>query len=112
MKLGKPGHDSAAGPARFALLFTLSMAQFNVVLRLHHRTVALPEPARPDLATPPPPQDATSAPELGAPVYHDLALPSFSPAVHGAGAAIELTSSNQPVVNLYRDIQFLPSSAG
>jgi hypothetical protein len=32
MKLGKPGHDSTAGPARFALLFTLSMAQFMVVL--------------------------------------------------------------------------------
>jgi hypothetical protein len=31
--------------------------------------------------------------------------------VHGAGAATELTSSNQPVVNLYRDIQFQPSSA-
>jgi hypothetical protein len=52
-------------------------------------------------------------PELRGPgLYTTFALPSFSPAVHGAGAATELTSSNQPVVNLYRDIQFQPSSAG
>jgi len=42
MKLGKPGHDSTAGPARFALLFTLSMAQFMVVLDFTIVNVALP----------------------------------------------------------------------
>ena len=42
MKLGKPGHDSTAGPARFALLFTLSMAQFTVVLDFTIVNVALP----------------------------------------------------------------------
>jgi hypothetical protein len=52
------------------------------------------------------------APSYGGPVYTTFTLPSFFPAAHGAGAATELTSSNQPVVNLYRDIQFLPSSAG
>jgi hypothetical protein len=48
----------------------------------------------------------------GGPSYTTFTPPSFSPAVPGAGAATKLASSNQPVVKLYRDIQFQPSSAG
>jgi hypothetical protein len=49
--------------------------------------------------------------------YTPFALPWFSPAVHGAavhgaGPAAEVASSNQPTVKLYKDIQFLPPSAG
>jgi hypothetical protein len=58
-------------------------------------------------------QDANyGGPNYGAAIYTTFSVPSFSPAVHGAGAATELTSSNQPVVKLYRDIRSLPSSAG
>lgn len=58
-------------------------------------------------------QDANyGGPSYGAPIYTTFTPPSFSPAVPGAGAATELASSNQPVVKLYRDIQFQPSSAG
>jgi hypothetical protein len=65
-------------------------------------------------------QDANyGGPNYGPPVYTTLALPSFSPAapsfspaVSGAGAGPDVTSSNQPVVKLYQDIQSLPSSAG
>jgi hypothetical protein len=58
-------------------------------------------------------QDANyGGPSYGASIFTTFTPPSFSPDVHGASPATKLTSSNQPVVKLYRDIQFLPPSAG
>jgi hypothetical protein len=52
----------------------------------------------------------TADPGPSAPVYTALTAPSFSPAVHAVGGGIAPGSSDQPVVKLYRDIQFHPFS--
>lgn len=38
--------------------------------------------------------------------------PTYSPAVHGAEAGTQLTGDGEPVVQVYRDLQFQPFSAG
>lgn len=58
-------------------------------------------------------QDANSGgPIAGAPVYTTPTLPTFSPAAHGVGSYTELTGTDQPVVNLYHDLQSKPSWSG
>lgn len=63
-------------------------------------------------------QDANSGgpssggPSSGAPVYTTPTLPTFSPAAHGVGSYTELTGTDQPVVNLYHDLQSKPSWSG
>jgi hypothetical protein len=52
----------------------------------------------------------SASPGADAPVYTALTAPSFSPAVHAVGAGVAPGSSDQPVVKLYRDIQFHPFS--
>ncbi len=41
-----------------------------------------------------------------------LTRPAYSPAVHGADAGTQLTGNGEPVVQVYRDLQFQPFSAG
>ena len=52
----------------------------------------------------------SASPGSDAPVYTALTAPSFSPAVHAVGGGIAPGSSDQPLVTLYRDIQFHPFS--
>jgi hypothetical protein len=48
----------------------------------------------------------------GAPSYGAFTRPSFSPGDYGSSTAVEPTPSSQPIVKLYRDIQFDPQTAG
>ncbi len=49
-----------------------------------------------------------AGPNSGPPVYTGPSLPTFSPAVHGAGTGTEQADGNSPVVNLYHALQYRP----
>jgi hypothetical protein len=51
-------------------------------------------------------------PDFGTPVHTAFARPTASPALQGPSAAAAPASSNQPVVKLYRDVQFQPAAGG
>jgi hypothetical protein len=44
--------------------------------------------------------------------FGSFSLPTFSPSVHGAGTANELTGFGTPLVKLFKSIQVTPASAG
>jgi hypothetical protein len=44
--------------------------------------------------------------------YPAFSMATYSPDVHGAESDTPLTGNGQPVVRVYRDLQFQPFSAG